>query len=115
MTNISCSAKNCAYNKNMACYKGRINVEGLFSRSKLGTFCESFKTPRERQLFEAELGSDMQSDSLEAFETKTDVTCSANYCVFNKNNKGKLLIFIINNLPFCFYPGILSSSVFIGN
>jgi hypothetical protein len=87
MTNISCSAKNCAYNKNMACYKGRINVEGLFSRSKLGTFCESFKTPRERQLFEMELGSDMQSDSLEAFETKTDVTCSANYCVFNKNNK----------------------------
>ena len=75
MTNISCSAKNCAYNKNMACYKGRINVEGLFSRSKLGTFCESFKTPRERQLFEAELGSDMQSDLRHRSESAAVCCC----------------------------------------
>ena len=87
MTNISCTATNCAYNKNTTCYKGKINVEGLFSRSKLGTFCESFKTPKERQLFEMELGSDMQSDNLEPFETKTAISCSANYCVFNKANK----------------------------
>ena len=87
MTNVSCTAKNCSYNYNSTCYKGRINVEGLFSRSKLGTFCESFKTPRERQMFEAEFGSDMQSEKLESFETKTEVSCSANYCVYNKNSK----------------------------
>ena len=87
MTNISCSAKNCAYNKNMACYKHKINVEGLFSRSKLGTFCESFKTPKERQMFETEFGSEMQSEKLESFETKTEVSCSANYCLYNKNSR----------------------------
>lgn len=87
MTNIACTAKNCAYNRDTTCYKGKINVEGLFSRSKLGTFCESFKTPKERQLFEMELGSDMQSESLEPFETRTEVKCSANYCVYNKNYK----------------------------
>ena len=87
MTNISCTAKNCAYNRNLSCYKSKINVEGLFSRSKLGTFCETFKTPRERQLYETELGSDMQSENLESFETKTEISCSANYCYFNKNNK----------------------------
>ena len=25
MTNISCTAKNCAYNQNTTCYKGKIN------------------------------------------------------------------------------------------
>lgn len=87
MTNISCSAKNCAYNRDSTCYKGRINVEGLFSRSKLGTFCESFKSPKERALFEFELGSDMQDENLEPVETKTQIGCSANYCYFNKNNR----------------------------
>jgi hypothetical protein len=87
MTNISCSAKNCAYNKNMACYKHKINVEGLFSRSKLGTFCESFKTPKEKVIFETEFASDMQSEALSALETKTEITCSANYCLYNKNSR----------------------------
>lgn len=87
MTNISCTAKNCAYNKNTACYKGKINVEGLFSRSKLGTFCESFKNPREKLLYETELGSDMQDEALESFQTKTEINCSANYCYYNKNSK----------------------------
>ena len=87
MTNVGCDAKNCAYNQNNTCYKGKINVEGLFSRSKLGTFCESFKTPKERQLYETELGSDMQNSLLEAYETKTDVRCSANYCFYNQNNR----------------------------
>lgn len=87
MTNVSCSACNCAYNKNDCCYKSKINVEGLFSRSKLGTFCETFKTPKERRIYEMELGSDMQSTNLEPYEIKTDVMCSANYCVHNKNNR----------------------------
>ena len=75
------------YFQNNTCYKGKINVEGLFSRSKLGTFCESFKTPKERMVYETELGSDMQNENLEAFETKTEIKCSANYCYYNQNNR----------------------------
>ena len=87
MTNITCTAINCSYNRSSTCYKGQINVEGLFSRSKLGTFCETFKTPKERQMFEMEFGTDMHSDEAEPFEVKTNISCSANYCVFNKGNK----------------------------
>lgn len=87
MTNISCSAQNCAYNNCSTCYKNKVNVEGLFSRSKLGTFCESFKTPKEKQIYEQELGSDLMDLELEPFEVKTEIKCSANYCYYNKNNK----------------------------
>ncbi len=87
MPNINCSATNCAYNKQATCYKSKVNVEGLFTRSKLGTFCESFKSPKEKALFEYELGNDMTDDTTLPLDTKTTIVCSANYCYFNKNNK----------------------------
>ncbi len=87
MPNINCNATNCAYNKQCTCYKPKVNVEGLFTRSKLGTFCESFKSPKEKAMFEFELGSDMQDETILPNDTKSIVVCSANYCYFNKNNK----------------------------
>lgn len=87
MPNIKCCANNCAYNKRNTCFKGKVNVEGLFTRSKLGTFCESFKTPKEQAMFEFELGSEMLEDTTLSENVKTSVICSANYCYFNKNNR----------------------------
>lgn len=87
MANINCSAENCAYNKQNTCYKHKVNIEGLFTRSKLGTFCESFKSPKEQALFSYELGEEMADETTLAENTKTLVTCSANYCYFNKGNK----------------------------
>ena len=52
----------CGYNENCKCAKKHINVEGLFAKSKIGTFCQSFKNT-------------------------VKVMCSANYCVHNENNE----------------------------
>ncbi len=86
MPKINCNATNCAYNKQCTCFKNKVNVEGLFTRSKLGTFCESFKSPKEKALFEYELGNDMIDSALPE-DAHTNISCSANYCYFNKNNK----------------------------
>ncbi len=86
MPHICCNANNCAYNRQNTCFKNKVNVEGLFTRSKLGTFCESFKSPNERAMFEFELGHEIIEDTL-AEDTSTSISCSANYCYFNKNNK----------------------------
>ena len=45
MTNVNCNVKNCGYNENAKYAKKHIDVEGLFAKSKIGTFCQSFKNP----------------------------------------------------------------------
>jgi hypothetical protein len=50
MSNISCSATNCSYNKNNTCSKLKVEIEGMFPRNKLGTWCQSFRTSEEIQL-----------------------------------------------------------------
>lgn len=82
MTHIKCSAKNCGYNKECYCNKQNVKVEGLFSRSKLGTFCQSFRNPIDSSEFKEEMASEMCEDG----ELKTNIGCSANYCEFNKEN-----------------------------
>lgn len=83
MSYINCNAKNCGYNKNNQCNKRFVKVEGLFSRSKLGTFCQSFRNPVDSSLFKEEMASEMLG---ETEEKKTQVGCSANYCLYNKDN-----------------------------
>ncbi len=78
---IKCKCKNCYYNKKEqgACFSPKIYVEGLYSKSRLGTFCSSFKTPKE---------SEMSCCNLNIREeTKTTVNCSANYCKWYKQTK----------------------------
>ena len=43
MTNINCKAEKCCYNSCEKCLKGQIDVEGLYAKSKVGTFCQSYK------------------------------------------------------------------------
>lgn len=81
MTNINCNAKVCGYNENSKCMKKHIDVEGLFAKSKIGTFCQSFKNPHNSDLLMSEMASEMMEES-----AAVKVNCTANYCVHNQNN-----------------------------
>lgn len=86
MALVNCNASNCGYNKNKYCYKQSLKIEGLFSRSKLGTFCQSFRNPYDSYEFKEEMASEMFDDIKPAEENKNYVGCSANYCAFNNDN-----------------------------
>ena len=59
MTDIYCKAGLCGYNQNEKCMKKQINVEGLFAKSKIGTFCQSFKNPHTSSIMKAEMASEI--------------------------------------------------------
>ncbi len=80
MTRVSCNAKTCGYNDCSQCNKKNIDVEGLFAKSKIGTFCQSFKNPHDSQAVMKEMANEMTLDS------NIHVSCSANYCLHNKDN-----------------------------
>ncbi|MBQ3253388.1 MAG: DUF1540 domain-containing protein [Acholeplasmatales bacterium] len=89
MTKVSCNAKTCGYNDNEYCTKKGIDVEGLFAKSKIGTFCQSFKNPHGNEELRMEMANEISPES------KIQVTCSANYCRYNQENlchKDEILI-----------------------
>ena len=51
------------------------------TKSKIGTFCQSFKNPHNSEVLRTEMASEMYPDA-----DAIKVECSANYCVFNENN-----------------------------
>ena len=77
---IKCSPKKCAFCNQGVCVNRNIKIEGLFARSKKGTFCLSFKN-------EDDLNSIIPSIS--SNDNKL-IRCDANYC---KHNKRKRCIF----------------------
>lgn len=81
MTKVSCNANICGYNENCSCCKKQIDVEGLFAKSKIGTFCQSFKNPHNSDVLMSEMAREMYPTA-EAIK----VSCSANYCTYNENN-----------------------------
>lgn len=86
MSEIKCNATACGYNKNRVCNKKMIKVEGLFSRSKLGTFCQSFKNAMLDSTSMEEMASEMY-DTISTEPVGVSICCSANYCVHNKNDR----------------------------
>lgn len=82
MTNVNCNAKMCGYNENCKCCKRHIDVEGLFAKSKIGTFCQSFKNPHNSDNLMSEMAREMNHS-----DSKIKVICSANYCMYNENNE----------------------------
>lgn len=80
MTKVDCNARTCGYNDCNQCNKRNIDVEGLFAKSKIGTFCQSFKNPHDSNVLMKEIAREMTSDN------NIQVSCSANYCAFNKDN-----------------------------
>lgn len=81
MTNVNCNVKMCGYNENCQCAKRNINVEGLFAKSKIGTFCQSFKNPHNSDTLVSEMAKEMSAEP-----SPVKVLCSANYCMYNENN-----------------------------
>lgn len=82
MTKVTCNARACGYNEDCSCCKKHIDVEGLFAKSKIGTFCQSFKNPHSSDILMSEMAKEMC-----ATPTEIKVECSANYCVYNENNR----------------------------
>lgn len=78
MTKVECNARSCGYNDCNLCKKRDIDIEGLFARNKIGTFCESFKNPKATNLLKYEFAKEMNLDS------RVNVSCSANNCIYNK-------------------------------
>ena len=81
MTRVQCNATACGYNENQKCCKKHIDVEGLFAKSKIGTFCQSLKNPHNSETLMSEMAKEMYPEN----ET-TRVECSANYCAYNENS-----------------------------
>ena len=81
MTKVECSATTCGYNENKKCCKKNIDIEGLFAKSKIGTFCQSFKNPHNSESLMSEMANEMYP-GIDAIK----VECSANYCAYNENN-----------------------------
>ena len=73
MTNINCDACKCGYNSSGRCMKGEIDVEGLFAKSKVGTFCQSYKNLEHNPIKEMEIARELSLD---------DLPHRANYCSF---------------------------------
>lgn len=84
MTKINCKACNCGYNENSYCKKKKVNVEGIFAKSKIGTFCESFLNPNRDSKVYTEMAKEMFDTNSPVTETK--IMCSANYCRHNTEN-----------------------------
>ena len=56
MTKVGCKARSCGYNNNEECNKmNKIDVEGLYAKSRIGTFCQSFKNPLDSDILKAEI------------------------------------------------------------
>lgn len=82
MTNVLCSAKTCGYNDCNHCCKKNIDIEGLFAKSKIGTFCQSFKNPQNSEVMMKEMAKELNANA----DENVSVACSANYCAYNDNN-----------------------------
>lgn len=83
MSKICCHASNCGYNENNRCEKKKINIEGVFAKSKLGTFCESFSNPN----IEAKAYMEMAKEMFDNDDQKENkINCSASYCKYNDND-----------------------------
>ena len=89
MTKVNCNARTCGYNSCDYCTKRFIDVEGLFAKSKIGTFCQSFKSPQSNDTLKQEMAKEM------THEGQIKVSCSANYCRYNQDDychKDEILI-----------------------
>ena len=91
MVCVNCSAKTCGYNEKSHCSKNNIDIEGLFAKSKIRTFCQSFKNPHDNENLMKEMAKEMTAD------TSIYVSCSANYCAYNKDNYCEAKIINIGN------------------
>lgn len=79
MTKVICNALKCGYNDCNKCKKNFIEIEGLFAKDKIATFCYSFNNPYSSKLLQYEFAKEMNSVGL------VKVKCSANNCIYNNS------------------------------
>lgn len=73
MSNIKCNVIACSFNHNSSCLKKEITVEGLYSKSTIGTFCLNFKKSNFKIIL----------DNVK----EAQISCNSNYCKYNKDDK----------------------------
>ena len=86
MTILKCSATTCAYNEDMLCSRGEINVMGDSAKSSEETSCGSF-----RKKSQGAMNSAKNSCGCETIQ----IDCKAHNCTYNENckcNAGKISV-----------------------
>lgn len=77
MSNITCSANNCVYNKGLKCHKRNINVVGIRAHKPQSTECINF-TQGNSDHYSVEIADFNNSNA------STRVSCTATSCTHNK-------------------------------
>lgn len=80
MPRLSCTVKNCYYNKSSKCCREEIDVHGHEATMTDATYCSSFK-----EKLDGTTAKNEHTDN--APENALDVKCEAVRCVFNDNSK----------------------------
>ena len=78
MTILKCSATTCAYNEDMLCSRGEINVMGDSAKSSEETSCASF-----REKSQGAMNSAKNSCGCETIQ----IDCKAHNCTYNEKCK----------------------------
>ena len=78
MTDLLCSVKNCSYNADNMCCKGKIRVDGKGARNSCDTKCASFVNCNNPENCGCH-------NSTMSPEKKIEVKCEAVNCVYNDN------------------------------
>lgn len=77
MTQLRCSVRSCHYNEDALCSREHITVEGSSAKSSNETCCGSFH----------EKSSRSASNRTKEADPATEVSCKAENCTYNKNEK----------------------------
>lgn len=94
MTQLNCSVRSCHYNEDALCCRDHISVEGSSATASNETCCGSFHEKRSRTA----------SNRLQEPNPATEVSCKAENCMYNKNEKcGALNIGVAGSNACC--PG----------
>ena len=78
MTILKCSATTCAYNEDMLCSRGEINVMGDSAKSSEETSCGSFREKSQGAMNSAKNGCGCET---------IQIDCKAHNCTYNENCK----------------------------
>ena len=78
MTILKCSATTCAYNEDMLCSRGEINVMGDSAKSSEETSCGSFREKSQGAMNSAKTAVDVRPSRLTAKPTTVPITKTVN-------------------------------------
>lgn len=93
MSNLSCNARSCTNNQGGMCGAGNITIQGVSSQSSLDTYCSNYQDKNYDNGMNSMSNMNYVGQITEGFtsiydaSSNPDVSCNANRCIYNFNNK----------------------------